>query len=76
MEDELEKLMGITSPKIDIELCTRDNNLPPINKVFSMDDHSFEEFINEWLYGCYSNKYSNIQIFKEVAVLEIKDVIL
>lgn len=61
MEDELEKLMGITSPKIDIELCTRDNNLPPINKVFSMDDHSFEEFINEWLYGCYSNKYSNIQ---------------
>lgn len=76
MEDELEKLMDITSPKIDIELCTRDNNLPPINKVFSMDDHSFEEFINEWLYGCHSNKYSNIQIFKEMAELEIKVVIL
>ena len=58
---ENEKLIEIKSPKIDIELCTRDNDTPPINKVHGMDEKSFEEFINEWLYACHQDKYSNIQ---------------
>lgn len=56
-----EKLYDITSPKIDIELCTRDSNMPAIDKVHNMDEDSFEFFTNEWLYGCYRNKYAKIQ---------------
>ena len=57
----VEKIFDITSPKIDIELCTTDNNMPPIDKVYAMDEDSFEKFINEWLYACYSKKYKRLQ---------------
>lgn len=58
MEEEFCK---IKPPKIDLELCTRDANMPPVDKVCSMDEDSFEKFINEWLYACCSEKYINIQ---------------
>ena len=38
-----EKLLDITPPKIDIELCTTDNNIPPIDKVYVMDEDSYGE---------------------------------
>lgn len=56
-----EKLLDITPPKIDIELCTTDNNMPPIDKVYVMDEDSFEKFINEWLYACHSKEYKSLQ---------------
>ena len=58
MEKKFEK---IKPPKIDINLCTSDSNMQPIDKVYSMDEDSFEEFTNEWLYGCYNEKYENIE---------------
>lgn len=48
-------------PKIDISLCTRDMNMPPIDKVHSMDEDSFELFVQEWLFGCRSKDYAKIE---------------
>lgn len=57
-----EEAYDITLPKIDIELCTRDSNMSAIDKVRNMDEDSFEDFTNEWLYGCcYKTKYVKIQ---------------
>lgn len=56
-----EELYNIKTPRIDLELCTRDVNMPPIDKVYAMDEDSFEKFINEWLNACRLKKYENIQ---------------
>lgn len=50
-----------TKPKIDISLCTSDKNMPPIDKVHSMDEDSFELFVQEWLFGCRSDEYIKIE---------------
>ena len=46
----------LQTPKIDLNLCTSDRNIPPLDKVFMMDEDSFEDFTVEWLYGCRSSK--------------------
>lgn len=51
----------LTKPKVDIRLCTRDMNMPPIDKVYSMDEDSFELFVQEWLFGCRGNEYTKIE---------------
>lgn len=51
----------IGKPRIDIELCGTDANIPPINKVHIMDEDSFEEFILEWLYATKNNQYNKMQ---------------
>ena len=48
-------------PRIDIELYGTDTHIPPIDKVRIMDEHSFEQFTLEWLYGCKKTKYSSIK---------------
>lgn len=50
----------LQTPKIDLNLCTSDRNIPPLDKVFMMDEDSFEDFTVEWLYGCRSSKYNKI----------------
>lgn len=50
----------IDKPKIDIELYGTDTNIAPIDKVYIMDEASFEQFTSEWLYGCKKTKYSSI----------------
>lgn len=52
-------------PRIDIELYGTDTHIPPIDKVRIMDEHSFEQFTLEWLYGCKKTKYSSIKQFGE-----------
>lgn len=51
----------LAKPKIDIRLSTRDINMPPIEKVRSMDEDSFEIFVQEWLFGCRGNEYTKIE---------------
>ena len=51
----------LTKPKVDIRLCTRDINMPPIDKVYSMDEDSFELFVQEWLFECRGNEYTKIE---------------
>lgn len=54
MEEEILK------PKIDIECCKIQNNIPPIDQVHIMDEDSFEKFITEWLYACRKKNYEKI----------------
>lgn len=35
--------------------------MPPIDKVHSMDEDSFELFVQEWLFGCRSKDYAKIE---------------
>lgn len=51
----------LDKPKIDIELYGTDVNIAPIEKVYIMDEDSFEQFTLEWLYGCKKAKYSSIR---------------
>ncbi len=48
-------------PRIDIELYGSDTHIPPIDKVRVMDEDSFEQFTQEWLYGCKKSIYSSIK---------------
>lgn len=57
---DLTKNEDLQPPKIDLELCTRDNNIAPIDKVFAMDEDSFEKFTIEWLYGYRKSQYKKI----------------
>lgn len=51
---------AIKKPKINIELCGTDTNIPPINKVKIMEENEFEQFILEWIYGCKSSLYTSV----------------
>ena len=53
--------VDLSKPLIDIELYGLDTNIEPIDKVHIMDEHSFEQFTLEWLYGCKKSKYSFIR---------------
>ena len=50
----------IEKPRINIELCGTDTNIPPINKVKIMEENEFEQFTLEWIYACKSSLYTSV----------------
>ena len=50
----------IKKPKINIELCGTDTNIPPISKVKIMEENEFEQFTLEWIYACKSSLYTSV----------------
>ena len=51
---------AIEKPKINIELCGTDTNIPPISKVKIMEENEFEQFTLEWIYACKSSLYTSV----------------